>query len=329
MTKWKLRIVALVDVTRNVGIGVVAGRIRQILLVCRTPRIERVVVERFLPHAAGPAHDQLSGGIGLAIKRAHESGPRLDAGEPRRQHRRNMLKRPGQRQRTPAEQDENHRLSRGDDFFQQFLLTPGQSEKSARRGLARHFSAGLAQRQDHDVRLPGSSHGGSQIFIGPARDADALEVNQVLLSHALGERSVERNHILVATQSGPGPERARQIVGKRPDQGDALSAARERKYRRVVRPGRILQQHERPLGRRSRQRDAVRTHHGFGLTRFVGVRTLEEAECELQSQDVPHRLVDAFLWNLTGAHQLRQVIVIDTAGHVHVDARHESPCAPP
>src|SRR5882672_5899787 len=47
---------------------------------------------------------------------------------------------------------------------------------------------------------------------------------------------------------------------------------------------------------------------------------LEQAECKLNPQYATHRLIEPRLRNLTGTNQRREMIVIQAADHVHVNA---------
>jgi hypothetical protein len=46
----------------------------------------------------------------------------------------------------------------------------------------------------------------------------------------------------------------------------------------------------------------------------------EKAERELHAQHIPHSLIDICHPDLPGLHEVRQVIMVKTADHVHVDA---------
>ena len=57
---------------------------------------------------------------------------------------------------------------------------------------------------------------------------------------------------------------------------------------------------------------------------FINVGILEKAERKLHPQDPANRFVDLRLRHRPGIHQLRHVIVVQTARHVHVHAGKKS-----
>ena len=56
-------------------------------------------------------------------------------------------------------------------------------------GFAGHGWSIFAEREDHYVCLRHARNSGIQLFIRPARDADAFSLKQMLLSHPLRKRS--------------------------------------------------------------------------------------------------------------------------------------------
>src|SRR5580698_8711686 len=87
---------------------------------------------------------------------------------------------------------------------------------------------------------------------------------------------------------------------------------------------RSSQEDKRAHSRCLRGRDAVWLVESLGHVRFIHEGMLEESHCELHAKNVAHCVVEFGLCSLARVHNLLQVVVVDTADHVHVDAAEKS-----
>ena len=99
-----------------------------------------------------------------------------------------MLKGPGKRQRAAAEDEEDHRLSRGDDFLEELFLPARQAQKCARGRFAGHLRPIFPERQDGNVGLLGRFNGFLQLRVGTTEEFRSFGVMNVLSSDFCSER---------------------------------------------------------------------------------------------------------------------------------------------
>ena len=136
----------------------------------------------------------------------------------------------------------------------------------------------------------------------------------------LDQRSAQRDDVLGAALRRPRTEHDCSIIRQRPDKGDIFCIAGKRKQRRASGQRRIFQEHERAFRRSSRQRNALRLKHRARFQLFIRVRMFEQTQGKLDAQNVANGFVYSGFGHLAGVHQIRQMVVVKTADHIHFHA---------
>ena len=132
------------------------------------------------------------------------------------------------------------------------------------------------------------------------------------------ESCSKRDDVFSAPLTCPGTQHVVRIIGEWPYQGDPLHVVGYWQNRRSAGKGSVFQHDKRSFSSDARQGKTLRPKHGAGLFPFVSIRTFEQTEGKFHAQDTADGFVQGGLANLTGTHQLRQVLVIQTAHHIHV-----------
>src|ERR1700751_2408660 len=185
----ELRGVQFIHVTRYELFIIVCWWTRQIYLPRRAAGIERVVVNGNLPVRARPAHHELAARDSLAKQNALDGRSRFDPRKPHRHDRRDMFKRPPQRERTAAKKQQHDGLPRRRHFLEQFLLPARQFEVGARGRLRGHFGSILPQGENGHIGLSRSGHGLIDVTVSRGSNLSALGVFEMLRTKLLGQRS--------------------------------------------------------------------------------------------------------------------------------------------
>src|SRR5580704_5324561 len=94
-----------------------------------------------------------------------------------------MLKGPGHRERTAAEENEHDRLAGVDDGFEQLLLPPGQTEIRTRGCLSAHCWR-LTECKNHEISPLGGGDRSRELFVAAGENSDAFGAEHVAFSQA-------------------------------------------------------------------------------------------------------------------------------------------------
>ena len=269
------------------------------------------VVHRHLAHRPQEGDGGLAGGRGVAED---------EVGERRAAHRAGMEAvehRPAVRQvaldgERPAGHHRGHdRLAGGLQRGQQLALGALQVEVGERMGFARKDGFLAEESQDH-VRAAG---GGHDVVEARPLLAAVLQPGHVdyPARETLPQRRERRDGVLFLAVEGPGAQLVVGRVGHRAGDEDRPHAAGVQREDAVVleQDGGLLRGAAGGVQVLRRVLDRLR---GSG----VHVGMLEQAEEDLDAQDVAHGVVDGGFPDLAGADQLLQVGDEPVGHHVHV-----------
>src|SRR5260370_28677528 len=146
VTKRKERRIRFVHIARMIFFVVVAGWTAEINAVRRTPGVQCVIVEWFLPHAVGHGNGELPTRTQIAKKCSHQRRSCLHSWKPGLQNRRYVTRGPSDAQWPAAENNQHHAFPRSGNGLQKLLLVSWQTEMGAGSSLGTHPEGVFSQR---------------------------------------------------------------------------------------------------------------------------------------------------------------------------------------
>ena len=80
--------------------------------------------------------------------------------------------------------------------------------------------------------------------------------------------------------------------------------------------GIVLEEHKTRFGGSACKSSPLRSQN-VGVA-FLGVRALEESDCQLDAQNPQYGVIDSIFWNLSFLYQICEICGVDIAFHIHV-----------
>src|SRR5947207_7432228 len=259
-------------------------------------------VVRYLPRGLREGDRELAARVVVAEENVGDGGAALRAGEPGFEYAGDVLVHPVDAHGPPVDEDDDHGLARRVDGLHQLQLPARQFEARAARALADGLRRPVAEDDDRNVRvLRGLDRLAYSVLLllrqrlrqhfrfGPVRvrDVAALRVSDL---HTLAELVLDSFEHRDASDAvrAVAVSRVAVVVGVRADDGDGANLLAQWQDIPVV-----LQEHE-ALARGAQGDLAVlrRVDEPFGRVRVFDIRVVEDADRELDAQNVAHAVVE-------------------------------------
>src|SRR6266436_1946271 len=157
-----------------------------------------------------------------------------------------------------------------------------------------------------------------------ADDLASLCVTNPVCANPLRERHSEGDDIFGPALRGRGPRHVVDIIGQRPYQRNRSRIVGERQNWRSARKAGILQQYQGSLSNSACQGKTLRLKHRCCFSCLICIGMFKEAQGKLYAQYASNGLVNIRLWHFSRTHELRQVFMVETADHIHVNACQKS-----